>query len=152
MRVSIIIPALDEAGRIGPLVEDLLDRAPVPEVIVVDGGSTDSTPAEAASAGARVLRSRRGRGNQLNLGAEAACGNVLVFLHADTRLGKGALRALRRALRDPAVSGGNFRILFDGEDRFSRWLEGRSLPAGSRWVCVSSTIWFEEEERDTYSR
>ncbi len=124
MRISIIIPVLDEAGRIGPLVRDLLTRNPSPEVLVIDGGSTDATVIEATFAGAHVLEAPRGRGRQLSIGAQAASGDVLLFLHADTRLGKGALSALCRALSDPAVTGGNFRILFDGTDRFSRWLEG----------------------------
>ncbi|MEE8187878.1 MAG: TIGR04283 family arsenosugar biosynthesis glycosyltransferase [Kiloniellales bacterium] len=124
MRISIIIPVLDEAGRIGPLVRDLLTRNPIPEVLVIDGGSRDATVIEATFAGAHVLKAPRGRGQQLSIGAQAACGDVLLFLHADTRLGNGALSALRRALSDAAVSGGNFRILFDGDDRFSRRLEG----------------------------
>lgn len=124
VKISVVIPVLNEAERIAWLVHELRTRRDAPEVIVVDGGSTDASAAAAAAAGAKVLEAPRGRGGQLRKGAEAACGEVLLFLHADTRLGAGALSALREALSDPAVAGGNFRILFDGDDRFSRWLEG----------------------------
>ena len=150
MRISVIIPTLDEAGRIGPLVKDLFGRTPAPEVIVVDGGSRDSTVDEAAAAGARVLAAPRGRGQQLRVGAEAARGEVLLFLHADTRLGQGGLRALRRALGEQTVAGGNFRILFDGDDRFSRWLESfyawfrrRGLYYGDSAIFVRRRVYDE---------
>ena len=58
-------------------------------------------------------------------GAERASGEVIWFLHADTRLAFGTLAALEVAMTaDPTSPGGNFRLLFDGDDGFSRWLNG----------------------------
>ncbi len=124
MKISIIIPTLNEAGRIAGLIEDLRRQDATADILVVDGSSSDETLALALKAGARALRGPRGRGQQLALGAEVAEGDVLLFLHADTRLSPGGLQALRRALEDPAVVGGNFRILFDGGRAFDRWLTG----------------------------
>ncbi len=86
---------------------------------MADGGSTDGT-AEAASGLAVVVRAPRNRGEQLNAGAARANGEVLLFLHADVRLGAGALAALRGSLEDPAVIGGNFDIRYEGRDLVSR--------------------------------
>jgi len=122
--ISVVIPTLNEAGTIGPVFDALAGEATAHEVIVADGGSTDGTPALAAARGARVVAAPRGRGHQLRAGAEAAQGDVLLFLHADSRLAPGTLAALAAAMADPAVTGGNFRLLFDGEDGFSRWLTG----------------------------
>ncbi len=122
--ISVIIPTLNEAGTIGPLAAALAAEATPHEVIVVDGGSTDGTAALAAASGARVVTAPRGRGHQLRAGAETAVGDVLLFLHADSRPAPGMLAALAETLADPAVTGGNFRILFDGGDGFSRWLTG----------------------------
>jgi rSAM/selenodomain-associated transferase 2 len=86
--VSVIIPALNEAGNLPALLGDLrpaLDSREV-EVIVVDGGSDDGTPALAAAAGALVVAAERGRARQMNAGARLARGEVLLFLHADSRL------------------------------------------------------------------
>ncbi len=87
MRISIVIPILDEADHIGALLSDLTPlRALGHEVILVDGGSTDATPTLAASKVDRVLATGRGRAVQMNAGARAAGGEVLWFLHADSRL------------------------------------------------------------------
>ena len=81
LSISVVIPALDESQRIAAAVQ----RAAVlpAEVIVVDGGSDDDTAAVAAGAGATVLDAPRGRASQMNVGAKAAHGDVLVFVHAD---------------------------------------------------------------------
>jgi len=96
------------------------------EVIVVDGGSRDGTDRIAAAAGARVLRSEAGRARQLGVGARAAResgGEVVLFLHADTRLPRGWDAAVRAALRDPGVLGGAFRFRFDDRSAALRWIE-----------------------------
>jgi len=109
MRLSVVVPALNEASGIGRALE----RARVPgvhELIVVDGGSTDGTPEIARPYADRVLFSRRGRAEQMNVGASAATGDVLLFLHADTLLPPGFAEAIQRALRDPGVAGGRFDV------------------------------------------
>ena len=100
-RISIIIPALDEAAGIRAALAPLQPlRARGHEVIVVDGGSTDGTPDLAAPLADQVVASPRGRAVQQNAGAAAAGGSILLFLHADTILPEGAddliLTGLRR--------------------------------------------------------
>jgi rSAM/selenodomain-associated transferase 2 len=121
VRLSVVIPALDEADGIAEAVASA--RAPDVEVIVVDGGSSDDTAARAKSAGARVIRAPRGRARQLEAGAREAQGDALCFLHADTRLPQGYADAVVRALADPAVAGGAFRLRFDERTRGLRWIE-----------------------------
>lgn len=109
MRLSVVIPALDEAARIVAAVASA--RAPlVCEVIVVDGGSGDATAARAGAAGATVIEASRGRARQMNAGAARAVGDVLLFLHADTTLPVGFDGAVAAALADPAVLGGRFDL------------------------------------------
>ncbi len=123
--ISVIIPTLNEAARLPALLAALAGETEPHEIIVVDGGSTDGTADIAGTNGARVIEAPRGRGAQLRAGAAIAGGGVLFFLHADTRLPTGALAAISRAIAArPAAIGGNFRLLFDGEDDFSRWLDG----------------------------
>lgn len=122
MKLSIIMPVLNEAAHL-PETLALPDlQANGIEILVVDGGSEDNTRAIARRAGARVLSAPRGRGQQLQAGAQAARGDILLFLHADTRLRPGAIAALLRAMADPQVIGGNYRLLFDGGRAFDRWL------------------------------
>ena len=84
--LSIIVPVLDEAARIGAALAALAPyRARGAEVIVADGGSRDRTVAIARPLADRVIAAPRGRGAQMNAGAAAAGGDVLLFLHADTR-------------------------------------------------------------------
>ena len=124
-RVSVIIPTLDEAARLPELIAALRREPALAEIIVVDGDSADGTAAVAAALGARLVQSARGRGCQLRAGAAAASGEILLFLHADSVFPSGGLAALAGALdRDPGISGGNFRVVFDGDSGFARWLTG----------------------------
>src|SRR4051794_39970522 len=93
--LSIIIPVLDEAAGIADALATLaLYRARGAEVIVVDGGSRDGTPELARPYADRVLTARRGRATQMTAGAAVAKGEVLLFLHADTRLPGNADRLI----------------------------------------------------------
>lgn len=109
---SIIIPTLNEAACITHTLAGVAALPGNVEVVVVDGGSTDETCALAQDS-ARVMQSARGRAAQMNAGAQAASGEVLLFLHADTLLPPGALDAVQAALADPAVNAGCFRLGFD---------------------------------------
>ena len=110
MAVTVIIPTLNEEDWIAGAVTSAF-AAGAAEVIVADGGSTDRTARLATSAGARMLLSEPMRARQLNLGADAASHETLVFLHADSRLPAGAAAEVEEALMNGADFGG-FRIAF----------------------------------------
>ena len=119
MKLSIIVPALDEAARIAATLEALAPlRTAGHEVIVVDGGSADATAAIAAPLADRVIRGPRGRARQMNAGAAIATGDALLFLHADTRLPAHAAELIRDALERRGW--GRFDVRIDGR---SRWLK-----------------------------
>ncbi len=121
MSFSVLVPVLDEARAVGGLLDHLDGLAGDWEVILADGGSGDDTVVRAA-ARARVIAAPRGRAAQMNAAAAVAGGEVLVFLHADSRLPPGAHATIARALEDPSTVGGNFALRFDGDDRFARVL------------------------------
>lgn len=99
-RLSVVVPALNEASGIRAALEALAPlRAGGHEVIVVDGGSSDGTPELARGLCDRVLSAPRGRALQMNAGAAAATGDALVFLHADTHLPQGADELIFQSLR-----------------------------------------------------
>lgn len=120
--ISVIIPTLNEGARLKYLLDQLAGSDVEHEVIITDGGSTDQTIEIARAGGALVQRTEKGRGRQLADGAQAASGSVLLFLHADTIFPTSGLRRLELALADPQIVGGNFRLEFDGDTNFSRWL------------------------------
>jgi rSAM/selenodomain-associated transferase 2 len=116
--LSVVVPVLNEAAHLRALLPHLAARCPGAEVLVVDGGSEDGSRAVVAAApGVRGLTAGRGRARQMNAGARAATGDVLLFLHADTRLPDGAVAAVEAALADPAVVGGRFDIRIDSPRR-----------------------------------
>jgi rSAM/selenodomain-associated transferase 2 len=114
MRISVIIPALNEESSISAAIESIIPLQPH-EIIVVDGDSTDRTVAICRELGICVLSSPRGRARQMNLGAQHATGDALLFLHADTQLPCSALDDIRRALADPRIVGGRFDVRLDGK-------------------------------------
>ncbi|CAM3438420.1 TIGR04283 family arsenosugar biosynthesis glycosyltransferase [Halomonas lysinitropha] len=117
-KLSIIIPTLNEAGTIETLLSELRScqaggAAGQVEVMVVDGGSRDDTVARAVPLAAKVIVREPGRSRQMNAGAREARGPFLLFLHADTRLPKGADRLVERALSG-AHSWGRFDVRLEG--------------------------------------
>lgn len=103
--VSVIIPTWNEEAMVGECLLSLGVQEGPWEAIVADGGSTDRTR-DLASRHARVVLGARSRGDQLNAGAAASTGEILIFLHADCRLGPGALREARRVLGRSRVKAG----------------------------------------------
>jgi len=148
--LSVVIPTLNEAVAL-PRLLAALAAEPADEVIVADGGSSDGTAALASAAGVRVLVGPPGRGRQLAAGAAAARGDIVLFLHADTIFPAGGLAAIRAALdRDPALVGGNFRLLFDGGTAFDAWLTWRYAWARRRGLYYGDSGIFVR--RDAYER
>ena len=121
MRLSIIIPALNEADRIAASVLGALVEGD--EVIVSDGGSSDSTVEIATRSGAIVVENVRPRSLQMNSGARRATGDVLLFLHADTQLPSGARQLIARSLGDPGTLGGGFMVRYACEGWLWRMLD-----------------------------
>ena len=108
-RISVVIPAVDEAATLASTLGSLRSEKVTSEVIVVDALSSDDTAAITKAAGARViLCPRRQRAHQLNVGARQAHGAILLFVHADTFLPPGALDHIVRALQNREVVGGAF--------------------------------------------
>lgn len=120
-KISIIIPVLNEAKILEQTLSRLHSELGHHELIIVDGGSTDGSTHIAEKYG-KVITSERGRSKQLNAGAAAASGNILIFLHADIWLEPGALAAVETALSSGYVGGG-FRQKIDGKNMLYRAIE-----------------------------
>ena len=143
--ISAIVPTLDAGETLAACLASLSEAD---EIIVADGGSTDATLAIAQAAGAQIVISERGRGVQLAQGAEAARGDALLFVHADTRLSPG-WRSL--ADRHLASSGrpACFRLKLDDPAWQARLVESAvslrtllaGLPYGDQGLLVSRTAY-----------
>ncbi|WP_222981765.1 TIGR04283 family arsenosugar biosynthesis glycosyltransferase [Flagellimonas meishanensis] len=149
--ISIIIPVLNEERYIGPLLEHLsriAGTSNIGEILCVDGGSKDNTRTIAEQAGARVIKSKRGRAIQMNLGARVAHGDILYFLHADTFPPKDFDKKILHAV-EKGFETGCFRMKFDTRHpflRFFAWFSriNHSLcRGGDQSLFVSRTIFLE---------
>ncbi len=121
-RLSIIIPAVDEADNLATTLKALARlRRAGHEVVVVDGGSRDDTCGRARPLADRVLVSGRGRARQMNAGAAAASGDVFLFLHADSWLPGDADAAIARAMS--ASCWGRFDVRLWGREWSFRIIE-----------------------------
>jgi len=114
-RLSVIMPVLDEGEGIGATLDALANlRSLGTEVIVVDGGSRDATIQRARLRADRVISAPRGRALQMNAGAAKATGDVLLFLHADTRLPRDADHVLLNGLERSGRAWGRFNVKIEG--------------------------------------
>ena len=129
--LSIVIPTLNEAARL-PATLAALAGGPETEIVVSDGGSQDATAVMAEEAGARVVAGSRARGAQLAAGADAATGDWILFLHADTHLDAGWRAVADAFIADPGnrqrAGYGRFRL----DDSHPR---ARTLEARVAWRC-----------------
>ena len=148
MKLSVVIPALNEEQCIGEAVDSALGGGPL-EVIAVDGGSTDRTAAIARAHGATLLTSPPGRGVQLHRGALAASGDLLLFLHADCLLPRDYARHVQAILTSAKVVGGAFRLRIDAPHRSLRAIEKMvglrsrllQMPYGDQAIFMRSDIY-----------
>lgn len=148
--ISVVIPTLNEAGRIGAVLAPLCDLPGV-EVIVADGGSSDGTGDMARRFPVRLLNGLAGRAVQMNAGAAAATGTYLLFLHADTRLPEGFAGHVREVLARPDVAAGAFELRIDAPghglrliERLANWRSRRlGMPYGDQAVFVRTALFRE---------
>jgi rSAM/selenodomain-associated transferase 2 len=131
MKISVIVPVLNEEKSVAATLGALLELKPF-EIVVVDGGSTDGTAIIAHEFDCKFISSERGRAKQMNRGAAAASGEVLLFLHADTRLPESAFGDIAAALNDATVLGGRFDVELDG----AHWM----LPVIGRLISYRSRV------------
>ena len=123
MKVSIIIPVLNEAQHIADTLMSLAAyRSQGHEVIVIDGGSNDDTVSISEQYADRVLHSDAGRAIQMNSGIDEASGDALLFLHADTRLPADAVTKLIHAVED-GYFWGRFNVRLSGKHFMFRIIE-----------------------------
>ncbi|HSS66861.1 MAG TPA: TIGR04283 family arsenosugar biosynthesis glycosyltransferase [Gammaproteobacteria bacterium] len=149
-RISVIIPVLNDAAILqshGPALRALQARGH--EVVVVDGGSRDDSLRVAREITSRVLGSDRGRALQMNAGAEAAEGDLLLFLHADTQLEPGALQSLlAEGARRGDAFWGRYDVRLDGDHWLYRVIETMmnlrarftGIATGDQAMCVSRAL------------
>jgi rSAM/selenodomain-associated transferase 2 len=131
MQVSIIIPVFNEAPLIRTFLSNLRDRTREAEIIVVDGASTDGSDQLAQGFCDRIIRSgERSRARQMNVGADAAGGDVFWFLHADAEVPLESLNEIGCIMRDPKVCGGFFRIRLPAAPAVYRLTDGFAHYAG----------------------
>jgi rSAM/selenodomain-associated transferase 2 len=131
VQVSVIIPVFNEAGLIRPFLSNLRQRTRGAEIIVVDGGSSDGTDQLAQGFCDQVIRSdERSRAKQMNIGANAAVGDVFWFLHADAVVPLESLAEMERIMIDSKVCGGFFRIRLPPVPAIYRLTDGFAHYAG----------------------
>jgi rSAM/selenodomain-associated transferase 2/rSAM/selenodomain-associated transferase 1 len=148
-QLSIIVPTLNEERTIEQTLLPHVGRSDI-EVIIADGGSTDETVNVARQLGAIVVPVRAGRGRQMNAGAALASGDILLFLHADTKL-PANIQSTVRSLLNPGVAAGAFRLRIDDSRTALRWIEWGAnlrsrflqLPYGDQGLFVPAKVFHQ---------
>jgi len=120
--ISIVIPVLNEEAQIKQTLDFTTQLSGNFEIIVVDGGSTDGTKSVVKSfSNILLVNSQKGRANQMNTGAKQAKGEILLFLHADTRLPENAIETIEKKMSQNNVVGGSFSLCFDSPHHLLRF-------------------------------
>ena len=141
--VTAIIPTLNEAATIGAAIKSCL-REGVHEIIVADGGSTDATATIAQAAGAIILQAQPAqRARQMNAGAHRATGELYIFLHADSTLQPGAMKALAEATQETPAVGGGFQRRYQTDSRLLHITSaiGNARARRLGWFYGDQAIW-----------
>jgi rSAM/selenodomain-associated transferase 2 len=139
--ISIVIPCWNDSTALREALGRIMPIAGGHEVIVADASTTDDSAAVARSFAARVVKcDRPNRGRQMNAGAAAATGEVLLFQHTDTELAAGHLAAIERAMADPQVVGGAFHRKFDPRHKGRQWL----VPVVRRWQAWRKSFYGDQ--------
>ncbi len=137
-RLSVVIPALNEAAGILAVLHALAPLAARgAQLLVADGGSSDATAALAQAGGAQVIHAPRGRALQMIAGAQQATGDMLLFLHADTRLPLDADRLIAHALANGPQVWGRFDVRIAGQPRMLRVIAA-FMNWRSRWSGIAT--------------
>ena len=136
MGIAVVIPVLNEEASIAATVGAVKRLGP-DEIIVVDGGSTDRTPIVCAELQVNCVKSPRGRGAQMNHGAARVTADILLFLHADTRLPETAFADILSAMTDPNCVGGRFDVQLDGDKPMLK-IVGKMISLRSRLSKVGT--------------
>ncbi len=152
-RFSVVIPVFNEAEEINALLFQLrvLEAPGKLEIIVVDGSPEGDTMAAITDESVLKFSSEKGRGHQLNTGAAGARGEMLVFLHADTRLPAGSFELIKQSLEEPGISAGAFSLGVDSRKASLRFIARMTtlrsrltrIPYGDQTIFIKREL-FEE--------
>lgn len=148
--ISIIVPVLNEEKSIENLLKDINSLKGEKEIIVVDGGSTDET-VDRASRFAKIIPSEKGRARQMNLGAKEALGDILWFVHSDSKIHKESLESINKAIGQGCVGGGFSLEFYDYKTSFMNFVATTSnlrarffrLIFGDQGIFIKKNV-FEE--------
>jgi rSAM/selenodomain-associated transferase 2 len=151
MKISIVIPTLNEAANLPQTLATIGNPNPDREIIIADGGSTDATIEIAQTAGAIVLPCPPGRASQQNHGATQATGDIYLFLHADTRLPPNWSELVVQTLANPQTIAGAFELAIDGPQWGLRLIEwgvkvrsrGFQLPYGDQAIFLRAETFYQ---------
>ncbi|AFY38682.1 glycosyl transferase family 2 [[Leptolyngbya] sp. PCC 7376] len=149
--ISVIIPVLNEAIGIAACLDLLIPCGDHLELIIVDGGSHDETRQIVQKYPVKLVSSTLGRGAQMNHGAAIATGDILLFLHSDTRLPTDFIETIETTLTNFEAIAGAFRLQIDDPQPSLRWIERMvqwrsqffSLPYGDQAIFVKTSVFRE---------
>ncbi len=147
MEISVIIPTFNEELEIAKTLEALSRLISISEVIIVDGGSTDLTVKFAKNYGQvknlKIIEmSEANRGKQLHEGTKHAKGDIFWFVHADTRPQQGCGRQIKGVMKYSAVVGGNFEVIFSGNNKSAKFLTWLYPYLRSMGLCYGDSAFF----------
>lgn len=117
MKYSFVVPCLNEEKFIIECLQSIRKNFNGDEIILVDGGSSDQTLELASRFDVKIIKSAKGRGIQMNAGAEKATGDILIFVHADTFIPENSKQLIENEFANPNIKIASFRLGFDADHK-----------------------------------